>query len=65
MTFKIKFGCHIDLLTLETMKLFASKRKNINKDRNVENLPHLKITEIILFHCFIVNIDYQKRFKST
>ena len=35
MTFKIKFGCHIDLLTLETMKLFASKGKNINKDRNV------------------------------
>ena len=27
--------------------------------KNSENLPHLKITEVVLVHCDIVNNDYQ------
>ena len=27
--------------------------------KNGENLPHLKITKVVLVHCDIVNNDYQ------
>ena len=33
--------------------------KKINKIKNGENVPHLEITEVILIHCNIINIDYQ------
>ena len=31
-TFKIKTGCHLKLLTSETMKLLGSTKKKINKN---------------------------------
>ena len=37
----------------------ASKKKIAN-DKNGENVPHLEITEVVLFHCNIVNNDYQE-----
>ena len=40
------------------MKLPASTKKKINKDKNGENVPHLKITEFVLVHCNIVNNDF-------
>ena len=30
------------------------------KDENGENVPHLEITEVVLFHCNIVNNNYQQ-----
>ena len=30
----------------------------ITNDKNVENVPHLEITELVLVHCNIVNDDY-------
>ena len=33
--------------------------KKINKIKNGENVPDLEITEVILIHCNIINIDYQ------
>ena len=59
-TFKIKNGYSLDLLTKETMKLLASTENKITKDKNGENVPHLEITEVILVHCNIVNNDYQQ-----
>ena len=35
-----------------------STKSKIIKDENGENVPHLKITEVVLMHCNIVN-DYQ------
>ena len=32
---------------------------NINKVKKGENVRHLKITEVILAHCNIVNNNYQ------
>ena len=58
-TFKIKTGYYIELLTPETMKLFGSTKSKINKDENGENVPHLEINEVILVHCSLVNNDYQ------
>ena len=60
MTFKIKNGYYLELLTLETMKLLGSTESKINKDKNGENVPHLEIVELILVHCNLVNNDYQQ-----
>ena len=30
------------------------------EDKNGENVPHLKITEVVLVHCNIVNNNYQQ-----
>ena len=59
-TFKIKKGCSLELLTKETMKLLGSIESKINKDKNGEDVPHLEITEVVLVHCNMVNNDYQQ-----
>ena len=35
-------------ITAETMNLFGSTEKKINKSKNGENVPHLEITEVVL-----------------
>ena len=59
-TFKIKDGYRLELLTLEKMKLLGSTANKITKDKNGENVPYLEITEVVLVHCDIVNNDYQQ-----
>ena len=59
-TFKIKNGYSLELLTKETMKLLGSTENKITKDKNGEDVPHLEITEVVLVHCKIVNNDYQQ-----
>ena len=41
------------------MKLLGSTKNKINKDKNVEDVSHLEITEVVLAHYIIVNNDYQ------
>ena len=57
-TFKIKTGCYLDLLTPEMIKLLGGTKNKITKDENGENVPNLEITEVVLIHCNIVNNDY-------
>ena len=59
-TFKIKNGYYLELLTPETMKLLGSTESKITKDKNGENLPHLEIVELVLVHCNLVNNEYQQ-----
>ena len=59
-TFKIKNGYSLELLTKETMKLFESTGNKISKDKNAENVPHLEIAEVVLVHWNMVNNDYQQ-----
>ena len=59
-TFKIKNGHSLELLTKETMKLFGNTESEITKDKNGENVPHLEIAEVVLVHCNMVNNDYQQ-----
>ena len=59
-TFKIKTGYYLDLLTPETMKLLWNSENKITKDRNDENVPYLEITEVVLVYCNIVNNDYHQ-----
>ena len=40
------------------MKLLGSTKSKITKDKNGENVPHLKIVELVLVHCNLVNNDY-------
>ena len=54
-TFKIKSGYYLELLTPETMKLLGSTESKITKDKNGENLPHLEVVELVLVHCIYVN----------
>ena len=59
-TFKIKSGYRLELLTPETMKLHGSAENKITEDKNSENMPHLEITEVALVHCDIVNNYFQQ-----
>ena len=42
-TFKIKNGYSLQLLTPETMKLLGSTKNKITKDKNRENVPDLEV----------------------
>ena len=59
-TFKIKSGYHLELLTPETMKLLGSAESEITKDKNGGNAPHLEVVELVLIHCNLVNNNYQE-----
>ena len=47
-TFKIKSGYYLELLTPETMKLLGSTESKITKDKNGENVPNLEVAELVL-----------------
>ena len=57
--FKIKTGCKLELLTPETMKLLGSGKKDVDKDKDGENVPKLESVEVVLVHCNLVKNDYQ------
>ena len=57
-TFKIKDGYSLELLTKETMNWLRSTENKITKDKNGETVPHLEITGVVLVHCNMVNNDY-------
>ena len=44
-TFKIKSGYYLELLTPKTMKLLGSAESKITKDENGENVRHLEVVE--------------------
>ena len=53
-TFKIKKGYYLELLTPETMKLRGSTTSKINKDKYGENVHHLEINEVVLIHWILL-----------
>ena len=57
--FKIKTGYKLELLTLETMRLLGSTKKDVDADKNSENVPKLESVEVVLVHCNLVKNDYQ------
>ena len=46
-TFEIKKGYSLELVTPETMKLLGSTENKITEDKNGENLPKLEIAFIV------------------
>ena len=59
-TFKIKDGNTLQLLTSETMKLLGSTKSKIGKEKNGTNVPNLEITKVVLVHCNMVNMIVNK-----
>ena len=59
-TFKIKAGYYLQLLTAETMKLLKNTKNKITTKKHDEYLPHLEITEVVLVHCNVVNNNCQQ-----
>ena len=57
LVFKIKDGYRLEMQTPETMKLFASTKKKIEK-KNGENVPSLEVVEVFLFQCNLVDNQY-------
>ena len=57
--FKIKTGFKLELLSAQTMKLLGSTKKEIDTDKNGENVPKLKFVDVVLIHCNLVKNDYQ------
>ena len=61
MTFKIKTGYYLKLLTPEKMKLLGSTENKITKTgKNGESVSYLEITEVVLVHCDDADNNYQE-----
>ena len=54
-TFKIKTGHYLELLTLEIMKLLRSTERKITNNEYCENVAYLEITEAVIIHCNVIN----------
>ena len=61
--FKVKTGYKLELLSPETMKLIVRAKKDVDKNKDGEDVPKLESVEVILVHCNIVNNSYQKASK--
>ena len=61
--FKIKTGYKLELFTPETMRLLGSTKKDVDSDKNNENVPKLEPFEVVLVHCNLVKNDYQNTSK--
>ena len=57
-TFKIRKGYYLELLTPETTKLLGKSESKITKDKNGENVSCLEITEVVLMHSNVDNNSY-------
>ena len=53
--FKIKDGYKLKLQMSETMKIFGSTKKLIDKTKNGESVPSLEIVEVVLVQCNLVD----------
>ena len=41
------------------MRLLGSTKKDVDSDKNSENVPKLESAEVILVHCNLAKNDYQ------
>ena len=60
---KIEDGYKLELQTSETMKLFGSTKKLIDKIKNRENVLSLEVVEVVLVQCNLVDNQYQQKSK--
>ena len=56
--FKTRTGYKTELLHPEIIKLVASARKDVNQDKDEENVTKLESGEAFLVHCNLVNNNY-------
>ena len=60
---KLKTGYKLELLTPETMTLFGSAKKGVDKNKDGEDVLKLESVEVVLVNCNLVNSNYQKASK--
>ena len=46
------------------MKLLGSTKKDVDQDKDGEDVPKLKSVEVVLLHCNLVNNNYQQTSKG-
>ena len=61
--FKIKIGYKLELLSLESTKLLGSTEKDVDQDKDGEDVPKLESVEVVLVHSNLVNNYYQQASK--
>ena len=61
--FKIKTGYKLELLSSETMKLLGSTKKDVDQDKDGEDVPKLESVKVVLVHCNLVSNNYQQASK--
>ena len=59
--FKIKDGYKLESQAPEIIKLFGSTKKLIDKTINGEKVPSLKVAEVVLVQCNLVDNQYQQK----
>ena len=53
--FKIRTGYKLEFLSLKTMKLLGNTKKDVDQDKDGEDVPKLECAEVVLVHCNLVN----------
>ena len=61
--FKIKTGYKLELLSKETIQLLGSSKKDIDQNKDGENVPKLESVEVALINCNLVNNNYEQASK--
>ena len=61
--FKVKTGYKPEMLSVDTMKLLRSTKKDVARDKDGEDVPNLESVEVVLVHCNSVNNNYQQASK--
>ena len=61
LVFKIKDGYKLELQTPETMKLYGSTKKLVDKTKNGENSPSLEVVEALLVQFNLEDNQYQQK----
>ena len=61
--FKIETEYKLELLSLEIMKLLGSTKKDVDQDKDREDVPKLESVEVVLVHCNLLNNSYQRASK--
>ena len=46
------------------MKLLGSTKKDVDSDKNSENIPKLESVEVVLVHCNLIKNDHQHTSKG-
>ena len=60
---KIETGYKLELLSSEMMKLLGSTKKDVDQNKDGEDVPKLESVEVTLIHCDLVNNNYQQTLK--
>ena len=61
--FKVKIDCKLELLSPQTMKILRSAKKDVDNDKDGEDVPKLESVEVVLVHCNLVSNCYQQASK--